>query len=357
LVTKTEESKSEQVTFITVDHVQIVGTLYPGSKGKKGACVVMLHELDKDRSAAGWRRLAEALQAVGHTVLTFDFRGHGESKRVTQDFWKTPVNTRLPEYRKGKWEDGLPETIVARNFPASYFPWLIHDISAARAFLDLKHENPESPVNSFNLVLVGVGSGAALGSLWLATEGYRYESALNSEVPEIIGNRDVARAVWLGIDMQWRGRPFNVPFWTYLAHQPHQRERMVPIDFVFGAADIHATALARQCVSAGGGELKPISGTNFAGWEFFEKGSADEKQLQTLLKKTLKEHSLQAWAPRQFKSRLSYWDLLVTPQGPRGLFLAKNRGERVVHPVPLERFDLPMDGLAPRKPMTPKTNN
>jgi hypothetical protein len=251
----------------------------------------------------------------------------------------------------------LPETITARNFPAAYLPWLIHDIAAARAFLDLRHEQPDSPVNSFNLILFGVGRGAALGSLWLATEGYRYESTVNSEAPEIIGNRDVARAVWLGIETHWRGHSFPVPFWTCLAHQPHPRERTVPVDFVFGAADASAIANARQCVSAGGGDLKPILGTKLAGWDFFEKGSADEKLLQTLLKKALQGHSLHAWAPRQFKGRLSYWDLPIAPQGPRGLFLAKNRGERVIHPVPLERFDVRIDGLTLRRPMTPKADN
>jgi pimeloyl-ACP methyl ester carboxylesterase len=357
LVANEPEAESQRVTFSTVDHVHLVGTLYPGSKGKKGACVLMLHELDKDCGAAGWRRLARALQAEGHTVLTFDFRGHGESRRVGWNFWRSEVNSRLPDAHKGKVEDGLPETIAARNFPATYMPWLIHDVAAARAFLDLRHEDPDSPVNSFNLVLVGVGRGAAVGSLWLATEGYRYESALNSDAPEIIGNRDVARAVWLGIQTQWRGQPFNVPFWTFLAHEPHPRERTVPADFVFGAADGSANALARLCVSAGGGEAKPILGTNLAGWDFFAKGSPDEKLLHALLTKTLQGHSLQPWAPRQFKARLSYWDLPIAPQGPRGLFLAKTRGERVVHPVPLERFDVRIDGLTPRRPMTPKTDN
>jgi pimeloyl-ACP methyl ester carboxylesterase len=357
LVRNTPEAESQRVTFSTVDHVHLAGTLYPGSKGKKGACVLMLHELDRDCSAAGWCRLARALQAEGHTVLTFDFRGHGESQRVGWDFWKSEVNSRLPDAHKGKVEDGLPETIAARNFPATYLPWLIHDIAAARAFLDLRHEDPDSPVNSFNLVLVGVGRGAAVGSLWLATEGYRYESALNSNAPEIIGNRDVARAVWLGIQTQWRGHPFNVPFWTFLAHEPHPRERTVPADFVFGAADPSANALARLCASAGGGETKPILGSNFAGWDFFEKGSPDENLLHALLTKTLQGDSLRPWAPRQLKARLSYWDLPIAPQGPRGLFLAKKRGERLVHPVPLERFDVRIDGLTPRRPMTPKTEN
>src|SRR5262249_11992318 len=36
LVANKPEAESQRVTFSTVDHVHLVGTLYPGSKGKKG---------------------------------------------------------------------------------------------------------------------------------------------------------------------------------------------------------------------------------------------------------------------------------------------------------------------------------
>jgi pimeloyl-ACP methyl ester carboxylesterase len=330
---KKSEAKSERVLFSTVDHAQIAGTLYPGSKGKKGACILMLHELDKDRSAASWRRLAEALQADGHTVLTFDFRGHGESKHVSQDFWQSPVNRRLPEYSKGAPTDGLPETIAAESFPAAYLPWMIHDIAAARAFLDLRHEDPYGPVNSFNLTLFGVGRGAMLGSLWLATEGFRYESTLDGKRPEIIGNRDIARAIWLDIQTQWKGHSFPVAKWMLLANRPHPDDRVVPIDFI------------------------PILGAHSSGWEFLETNAAGGKQLHGMLKNALKAHPFRDWSPRQFKVRRSYWHLPTTPKGPLGLFLAKKRGEQRLHPVPLESFDLRIDGLHPQRPVTPDTDN
>ncbi len=357
LVAKKPAAESQSVTFSTVDHVHLAGTLYPGSKGKHGACVVLLHELDKDCRAAGWRRLAEAIQAEGHTVLTFDFRGHGASKGVGQDFWRYPINLRLPEYRKGKVTDGLPETIAARTIPAFYFPWFIHDIAAARAFLDLRHDDPYSPVNSSNLMLLGVGGGAALGSLWLASEGFRYESAVDGKKLDTIGNQHILRAVWLGIEMRWKEQTFPVPYWVRLAHRPHPDDRMVPIDFMFGAADINAHALARLCVSAGGGDLKPILGARRSGWDIFENDPADEKQFQALVIKTLRGLPHQAWAPRQFKARLSYWHLPTAPQGPLGFFLAKKRAERLVHTVPLERFNLPLEGVSPRKPVIPGSDD
>ena len=94
---------------------KLVGTLYPGSKGKNGACVLMLPEVGQHSRAepAAWQRLAEAIQAEGHTVLTFDFRGQGASKSVTADFWKFSVNRALPVYGKTRWEDGVPVTIDA----------------------------------------------------------------------------------------------------------------------------------------------------------------------------------------------------------------------------------------------------
>ncbi|HZV04642.1 MAG TPA: protein kinase, partial [Gemmataceae bacterium] len=88
----------EIVHFHTVDHMELAGTLYHGWKGKQGMTVLMLHDLGRDCSSPGWKYLAEALQAEGHTVLTFDFRGHGESKKISAAFWKFSVNRYLTSH-------------------------------------------------------------------------------------------------------------------------------------------------------------------------------------------------------------------------------------------------------------------
>ena len=231
----------ERVTFTTVDRVKLVGTLYPGSKGKNGACVLMLPEVGPPSRAepAAWQRLAEAIQAEGHTVLTFDFRGQGASKNVAADFWKFQVNRALPVYGKTRWEDGVPLTIDADEFPGEYMPWMIHDIAAARMFLDWRHEDPHSCVNSANLMLFGVGRGAVLGSLWLASEGIRYDGQQAGKAIKLVGleNQDILRGVWLGIETKWKGHKFPVSQWVAWAHRLRP-DKEVPIDFLFGAEDV-----------------------------------------------------------------------------------------------------------------------
>src|SRR5437879_4389623 len=67
----------KKINFNTVDGVEIKGTFYP-SAGKAPA-VLLLHALGEDSRKKNWVNLAEELQKNGFAVLTFDFRGHGES--------------------------------------------------------------------------------------------------------------------------------------------------------------------------------------------------------------------------------------------------------------------------------------
>jgi uncharacterized protein len=65
---------SRAVTFITNDGVALGGHLFgTGSKG-----VILAHMYPADQTS--WFATAERLAAQGYLVLTFDFRGYGESK-------------------------------------------------------------------------------------------------------------------------------------------------------------------------------------------------------------------------------------------------------------------------------------
>jgi len=57
------------------DGVLLKGTLY--SAGREGPGMLLLHQCNGDRT--GWAALAEALTRKGINVLTFDYRGYGES--------------------------------------------------------------------------------------------------------------------------------------------------------------------------------------------------------------------------------------------------------------------------------------
>src|SRR5947208_12742517 len=85
-----KSDSSENIKFDSVDGVELRGNFYAASKAKAPA-VLMLHRYGGNRQ--GWENLAEELQKKGFAVLTFDYRGHGESTKVTPDFWKFPANT------------------------------------------------------------------------------------------------------------------------------------------------------------------------------------------------------------------------------------------------------------------------
>ena len=348
------KGKVEHVTFASVDGVQLAGTLYHGSKGKQGACVLMLHELGQHRRTPGWVRLAQALQAEGHTVLTFDFRGHGESRRVAPDFWQFGVNRHLPGFRQTKEGDSLPETFDARDLPASYLPWLIHDIAAARMFLDSHHDDTDSPINSYNLLLLGAGSGSTVGSLWLETEGFRF-NALRAGVAiqaDWVKNRDILRAVWLGVDRKRKGFEYPVTSWIRTAYRPHadtDPNAVVPIDFLFGAEDIDTSRLVSELVAGGVGESHPIRGTRLAGSQLLEKSSESERHIRNHLVKTLANARLREWSPRRLEMYRSLWG--IPNDSKMDFFLARQPGERILREVPLKRFKVSIPGLPEPHPI------
>jgi len=347
-------SKVERVTFASVDGVQLAGTLYHGPKGKQGACVLMLHELGQHRRTPGWVRLAQALQAEGHTVLTFDFRGHGESRRIALGFWKVDVNRHLPAFGRTKEGDPLPDTFDARNLPPSYLPWLIHDIAAARMFLESHHDDRDSPINSYNLLLLGAGSGATVGSLWLATEGFRF-NALRVGVAiqaDWVKNRDILRAVWLGVDRKWKGFEYPLAAWIRMAYRPHadtDPNAVVPIDFLFGAEDIDTYRVVRELVAGGVGDSHPILGTRLVGSQLLEKSSEPARYIRVHLVKTLANARLREWSPRRTDMYRSLWG--IPNESKMDFFLARQPGEHILREVPLKRFKVHVPGLPEPHPI------
>src|SRR6516165_7794699 len=79
-------AEPERVRFETVDYVTIQGTYYPSDKGKRAPCAILLHPIGENSQMEGWDDLAKTLQKKGIAVLTFDFRGHGDSTSVEQNF-------------------------------------------------------------------------------------------------------------------------------------------------------------------------------------------------------------------------------------------------------------------------------
>jgi hypothetical protein len=339
----------KRVTFSTVDHVELVGSLYAGSKGKKGATVLMLHDLGRghDRKERGWTRLAEALQAEGHTVLTFDFRGHGESIRVPRKFWESAVNSNFPIVRQTRPQDGLPERIKFADFPPDYLPWLIHDIAAARNFLDLRHDDADGPINTFNMVVIGAGQGAALGTLWLASEGVRFNAVGDVFKMEPLGweKKSVLRAVWIGMSGKL-GR-IDVRGWIRQAHQAP----VVPVAFVYGDSDQRTSQFLKPLLKDGVIEETVTPKTALSGERLLDPDSEAAEVIRSYLVNTLGAIRPQPWARRQIKRLWSYWVFAPQKKGSPEFYLAKKPEEVMLSFVPLERFDITIAGMQPQKPL------
>jgi pimeloyl-ACP methyl ester carboxylesterase len=239
----------KKVSFKTADGVEIQGTFFPSAGDKKkDACVLLLHDFDKatggDSHKDGWDKLAEELQKQGYTVLSFDFRGHGDSKTVKKDvFWDPRLN---PQNRQGiktknptAKPDTMPDTIDHKEFQASYYPYLVNDVAAARLFLDLKNESGE--VNSGNLYVIGAGQAAIIGALWMNGEWKRQRDK-NIPPDKLRGlvnldeaeGKDLAGAVWLTPSPTLAR--LNVPEQRTWFTELGKRHK-VPMLFVYGKKD------------------------------------------------------------------------------------------------------------------------
>ncbi len=165
--------KKENITFRTVDYVDLKGTLYTPVATKKNACVLLLHNFSRkaggNRNDDGWDTLAADLTKEGYTVLSFDFRGHGDSTTVSKEFWDFKDLNNVPYNRpllpRGKAiikADDYPSKIDYKDFPvsgANYYLHLVDDIAAAKACLDSKVGGAAG-----NTILIGAGDGATLGA-------------------------------------------------------------------------------------------------------------------------------------------------------------------------------------------------
>jgi alpha-beta hydrolase superfamily lysophospholipase len=255
---KGADGKSRSISFRSSDGVELQGNFYPAPpSGAKDACVLLLHNINArtggDSHADGWDHLAGTLQKEGYAVLTFDFRGFGKSKTVDKEFWnraKNPQNQTIRNALK------MPETIDRADFRSDYYPNLVNDVAAAKAYLDRKNDGRE--LNASNLVVIGAGEGATLGALWLASEAHRKKDRASAtpglppdfDQPEL---RDVSCAVWLSISPTLATRQVPVKAWL----TDVGRDQKVPMAFVYGSKDEKAKNFAVAAESA----IKPKTGT------------------------------------------------------------------------------------------------
>ena len=122
-------------------------------EGKANAPVVMfLHKLGSDRTKGDWDALALKLQERNYAVLSFDFRGHGQSKTILEPekFWSYSMNTQYLNIR-----DRKKRVLNYADFQTKYLPCLVNDIVAAR--YDLDNRNDSGQCNTSNIIVIGAG--------------------------------------------------------------------------------------------------------------------------------------------------------------------------------------------------------
>lgn len=252
--TAQDKPNKEPVSFKTFDGVLIKGSFYPSAKGGNAPVVMFLHRWGLDRSKGDWEGLAKRLQDAGYAVLSFDFRGHGESKTIDPEkFWSYPPNVEF--YRKKP--DLKKRTIDIKEFRDTYLPYLIADIVAARQDIDNRNDN--GGCNSSNIVLIGAEEGAAVGMLWIATEYFResiYPVNLGRPpnappLPLVIqeglrfdraAGEDIAGAIWLSYTRT--PNKISFPYSSIAKLVPKMREQ-IPMWFAHGAEDTQGAADAK----------------------------------------------------------------------------------------------------------------
>ncbi len=238
--------KPSKVTFDTGDGVTLQGTYYVSPKGKDEPAVLLLHKIGSDSHKDGWDSLADKLNDKGYTVLSFDFRGHGNSTAVDPKFWDYAYNAKatrgsILDPKTGKKK----ESINYKDFAPSYLPYLVNDVAAAKIFLDDRNDAGEC--NSHSVILIGAEDGAALGAMWMASEWSRYSATVNypfgkAQGPIIRGigedpeGKDQYAAIWLSITPALSGKigvAGALRSWITLAGKEHK----VPMGFLFGDKD------------------------------------------------------------------------------------------------------------------------
>jgi pimeloyl-ACP methyl ester carboxylesterase len=328
-----KKADSKDVSFKSFDGVTLKGTLYPNLGGKKDAVVILLHDFDGKKGGSSqkdnWPDLAASLQADGYVVLAFDFRGFGDSRNVSEKFWSYRHNLNFIARKGAK----PPETIDQKDFRAGYYPYLVNDIAAAKAYLD--RLNDQKACNTSSVVVIGAGQGATLGALWMAHECRRKKD--KNSGPMALGARpeldepeskDIACGVWLTISPKLEGRPVgpHLRRWLVDAGQAHK----IPMGFALGKNDSTNDNLVSSLVKAikGNGKTKVkvavarIEGTNLTGSKLLEKALGTDKVIKKYLEGVMETRGNQEWREREVEKKAFYY-----VQGRQVLRINKRVGE------------------------------
>lgn len=355
----------KRVHFPTYDEVELTGTFYQSTpaagKRDKDAVVLLLHDFDHRKGGgskeAGWTQLADRLQKEGYAVLSFDFRGFGNSKAVSPKFWMYPHNNR--GIRGGR-SSRPPATIDQKDFAISYYPILVNDIAAARAYLNTLNDAGE--VNASNIIVVGAGQGATLGALWVASECRRQRDPTSNNwfpgtLPQNVwgplsrfddpeGN-DLAAAVWLTVSPSIEKR-VNLARPLTSALVDAAKNAKIPTYFLYGSRDQKAENLANhhlkyittengKTVDQKGVKKKAVPGVGeLAGSKMLGKGLRTDEYIIDYLNRVLEDRGTRVRKAREDQKFAFCWSV-PWPSDRRVVHIpAKLPGEPVSQIIPVK---------------------
>jgi len=329
------EVDKQDVTFRTVDEVELKGVFYPGQgemSGRKSPCVMLLHKYGSDRTKGNYDALAATLQAKGFSVLSFDFRGHGRSKelRSQSTFW----NTTMFPYN-GAAGGRLGQTrIDVKSFRPAYYPWLINDLIAARRFLEEKNDAGE--LNVGQLFVIAERDAGNLALMWLACEHARPRVArtMANPNPRDTAGSDVAGLVFLSTDKDPPGKSISYNL-TGTARQ-----------LWYGRESVGETIRERQsmCFLVGAQDQTAVRSANWFYNDFLAADKVDKKdQIAYLVPiKNTKLGGVELLGPKGLGTEEAILNYLAE-------ILKRGRGnptwiEREVNKIPFDAVSLPYLG-------------
>ncbi len=340
--------KFSKVSFDTVDGVTLQGTFYPSTKGKDAPTVLLLHKIGSDSHKDGWDALAAALNdKAGYAVLSFDFRGHGNSTAVDKDkFWNFPWNRNY--IRKAGTKP--KETINREDFAPGYYPYFLNDIAAAKMFLD--ERNDANDCNAHALILIGAEDGAALGALWMYSEWNRYPAAQvisrGPALPPIV--RGIEKdaegkgqycGIWLSMTPRLgteRGINVNTPLRNALRYVG--REKKVPMGFLYGDKDEPGKEHAKEFLATIKGTEKDerlaftaaegIKESKLTGSGLLRKELGTQDMILRYLEKLREKNAPHKWSKVEADRTGFVW---AFPGAP--IRLAKDEKGKTLEPLPV----------------------
>jgi len=346
-----DKAKSKPVTFNTTDGVEIQGTFWApqptGDKAKnRDATVLLLHDFDQKKGGNshqdGWDALASDLAKNGYAVMSFDFRGHGESKKINKEtFWDAQrgAHNRIAFPKLIANPLKAADAIEYKDFTPGYYGYLLNDVAAAKTFLD-----KQGQANSANLIVIGAGDGAVVGNMWMWTEWQRRKvtgrgigGKLQFDEPE---GHDQVAALWLTISPDLAGRAVSRLTSDMIVNTA--AEHKVPMGFIYGGKDDASKGVAKELVkkvyNPPGTTKKPdhkftaetaIEETDLKGSALLTDSLGTNKKILGYLESVTKDRT-----PREKKAMGQDTEYAwVTPTG--GVTVAKGAKEdllRTIHP-------------------------